>query len=42
MYGSAHYSSFNRNLFISNDSIQRILNVNREAEVIPVFILNIS
>ena len=36
MYHTAHFSSFNRNPFISSDSIYGILSASREADVITV------
>lgn len=40
IYRSMYLGAFNRNGFITNDSINKILQLNREADVIPVFILN--
>ncbi len=40
LYRSMYLGSFNRSVFISDDSINHILQSSREVDVIPIFILN--
>ncbi len=40
IYRSMYLGAFNRNGFITDDSINKILQASREADVIPIFILN--
>ncbi len=40
IYRSMCLGAFNRNGFITDDSINKILQASREADVIPIFILN--